>query len=113
VQGAAAVDGALAWIASQISEVVDGQGPIGRLEGGAFAVYLPNYTLPRALRLAEQVRDRISRTRHDSSFRGHRLTVSVGVAALRPGEPCGNLLEAAEQACRKAKQGGRDAIAQR
>jgi len=113
VHGAVAVDSALAWVAAQISEAVDGQGPISRVDGGAFAVFLSDFTLQRALRLAEQVRERISRTKQGSAFPGYHLTVSVGVAALRRGEPCGNLLEAAEQACRKAKQGGRDSVAQR
>ena len=42
------------------------------------------------------------------NMRAVSLTVSVGVAGLKRNEPWGNLFEAAEDACRKAKQGGRD-----
>jgi diguanylate cyclase (GGDEF)-like protein len=110
VNGYPAVDAALSEVASTISEVLDGRGPIGRVEGGAFAVYLAGFTLEDSLAIAEQIRRRMPRLLAAGKS---QLTVSVGVAALREGEPWGNLLEAAEKACLKAKQGGRDIVVPR
>ncbi len=42
-----------------------------------------------------------------------RLSLSVGVAVKRKGEPALNLLEAAELACTRAKQGGRGCVVAR
>jgi PleD family two-component response regulator len=55
----------------------------------------------------------VAATPHASRFGDYYLTVSVGVATLRRGEPWGNLIEAAERACLKAKQGGRDTVVSR
>ena len=113
VHGRAALDAALSWLASKISEVIDGQGPIGRVGGDEYAVYISGCTLERALRLAERLRKLVPQTLHASAFGDYRLTLSVGVATMRRGEPFGNLIQAAEEACRKAKQAGRDAVASR
>ncbi|MGA9522504.1 MAG: GGDEF domain-containing protein [Myxococcaceae bacterium] len=113
VHGRASVDAALAWLASRISILLDGRGPIARLEGGAFGVYLPSTSREQALRLSEELRQSVPRTLHSSAFGDYRLTVSVGVAVLRRSEPWGNFIDAAEYACRCAKQGGRDAVVAR
>jgi diguanylate cyclase len=111
LHGQSQMDCSLGWLASMLSEVVDGRGPIGRLDGGSFGVFLRACPLQLALRLAERIRRAASDTVHHTPFGDYRLTVSVGVAALRRGEPWGNFVEAAEGACRKAKQGGRDGVA--
>jgi len=107
------MDGCLAWLAERISAMGDGRGPIGRLGGDDFAVYLRDCSLEDAVRLAERIRRAIPATLHASAFGDFRVTVSVGVAVNKRGEPWGNLLDAAEQACIRAKQGGRDAVASR
>jgi diguanylate cyclase (GGDEF)-like protein len=111
--GQEALDVSLGWLALVISKIIDGRGPIGRVGGDEFAVFLARCTLERAQRLAEQIREVVPRTVHTSDAGTYRLTVSAGVAALRPGEPWGNLVQAAEEACLKAKQGGRDSVASR
>ncbi len=113
VHGAIQLDNSIGWLATKISDVVDGRGPIGRVGGGSFAVYLPAFTEELALRLAQRLRRSVAATPHESDFGAYRLTISVGVATLRRGEPWGNLVEAAERACLKAKQGGRDTVAAR
>ena len=113
VHGQSQLDGSIGWLAWKISEVVDGRGPIGRLTGGSFGVFLPSWGAPRALQLAQMLRRAVASTCHSSRFGDYRLTISVGVAALRRGEPWGNLIEAAERACLKAKQGGRDTVVSR
>ncbi len=113
LHGRASVDAALAWLASRISLLLDGRGPIARLEGGAFGVYLRSTSREQALRLSEELRRTVPRTLHSSAFGDYRLTVSVGVVTLRRSEPWGNFIDAAEYACRCAKQGGRDLVVAR
>jgi diguanylate cyclase (GGDEF)-like protein len=112
VHGRARVDAALAWVASMISQTLDGLGPIGRVGGDEFAVAL-KVPVEHAMRLAQRLRQAVSRELHASAFGDFRLTVSAGVVALRPKELPGNLLEAGEEACTRAKQQGRDAVAMR
>ncbi len=113
VHGPIQLDDSIGWLAMKISDVVDGRGPIGRLGGGSFAVYLPTIGETRALQLAQSLRRAVASTSHCSNLGEYRLTISLGVATLRRGEPWGNLIEAAERACLKAKQGGRDAVVSR
>jgi diguanylate cyclase (GGDEF)-like protein len=108
LHGRDAADAAISGLAQTVSDALEGRHPIGRVEGGAYAVLLEGVTLEEARRLAERVRrsTRMGRT-------GFTFTVSVGVASLRTGEPSGNLLEAAEAACVKAKQAGRNGVVAR
>ena len=112
-KGQAAADGLLAELAGLIAQSTGGLGPLGRLDTDAFAALLPEVDLGRACQLAEGVRHRVGmHAFHDDGGFIH-VTVSVGVAGLRQNEPWGNLLDAAEAACVRAKQGGRDRIARR
>jgi diguanylate cyclase (GGDEF)-like protein len=103
----------LSWLAQRLSLVVDGKGPVGRVDGDAFAVFLPGVALTEACALGEKLRVQVANTRQRGDAGSFRVTISAGVAALRRNEPWGNLLEAAESACRKAKQGGRDRMVRR
>ena len=102
VRGDLAADTCIEALAERISAESHGAGPIGRLAEDTFALLLPGWALPRACALADRLR---GASRADPEV---RATVSVGVASLRPSEPWGNLLEAAETACLHAKQAGRD-----
>lgn len=113
LHGRTAMDTSLSWLASRVSKLIDGRGPLGRVTGGAFAVLLEGLSKEEALILSEQIRRVIPRLLHSSSFGDYRMHVSLGVASLRPTEPWGNFLEAAEDACRNAKMGGRDAVVAR
>lgn len=103
-------DEVISRVAELISRETDGRGPIGRVEGGAFAVLLSGLPEHQAIQLAERIRRTISARLATGVT---RVTVSVGVAMLKPSEPWGNLLEAAEVACTRAKQSGRNAVAAR
>src|SRR5262249_10989391 len=95
-------DSCLEALAQRISAESSGAGPIGRLGVDTFGLLLPGWALPRACTLADRLR---GAARADVCV---MATVSVGVATLRPAEPWGNLLEAAERAGPGAKQAGRD-----
>ncbi len=113
LQGLETLDVALGWLAERLSDIIDGQGPICRVGGDEFGVFVRNCSAERALRLANRIRKTVPGTAHRSPTGEFRLTVSVGVAVLRRGEPWGNLVEAAQNACHRAKQGGRDAVVSR
>lgn len=109
--GRESVDAALGNLPSIISRVLNGMGPIGRMGDDEFAVSLLGVPLIRGRRMAERIRQAIARVQHFSKEGMFHLTVSIGVACLLGDEPPGNLLEAAELACFRVKQGGRDGVA--
>lgn len=111
--GRETVDAALSGLVDELAAELDGRGPIGRMKGDAFAVSL--YAVPPYMgtRLAEGLRRRIAARAFPSESGGFHLTVSVGLAGLKPGEPYGNLLDAAEAACVQAKQAGRNQVVAR
>jgi diguanylate cyclase (GGDEF)-like protein len=111
--GREAMDVALSALVDELGEELDGRGPIGRMEGDAFAVSLYAVAPYMAERMAEGLRRRLAGRRFRSPAGAFQLTASVGVAGLRPGEPYGNLLEAAETTCSRAKQAGRDRVVTR
>lgn len=111
VYGRERMDSVLSSIASVISREVDGAGPIGRIDGDAFVIALSGVALEEAAKLAERIRRCVSSVLPLAP--SVRQTVSAGVAQLKQPEPWGNLLEAAEEACTRAKQRGRNAVATR
>ncbi|HYO52295.1 GGDEF domain-containing protein [Archangium sp.] len=108
--GREAMDTALSGVVDELAAELDGRGPIGRMEGDAFAASLYAVTPDMGARLAEGLRRRLAGRSFHSGSGGFHLTVSVGVAGLRTGEPYGNFMEAAETACVQAKQAGRDQV---
>lgn len=106
--GVEALHPVLSWLVDQMVDVFGGVGPLGRLDTDGFVAMLPGIEAARAYRLAEVLRFRVGACVHELVSGPLSMTVSVGVAGLKRHEPWGNLLEAAEVACRKAKQGGRD-----
>jgi diguanylate cyclase (GGDEF)-like protein len=108
--GRAAVDAALSGLVDELVAELDGRGPVGRMEGDAFAAYLYAVTPDMGARLVQGLRRRLAARAFPSSAGDFQLTVSAGVAGLRPGEPYGNLLDAAEIACVQAKQAGRNQV---
>lgn len=111
--GQEAVESALAQLAVAVSAAVDGLGPIGRVEDDAFAVLLVGCTPEHAARVARDVRRAAASTEVQSRSGTFRFTASVGLVSLRRAEPWGNLLDAAEEACTRAKQAGRNTVVQR
>ncbi len=86
-----------------------------RYGGEEFALVLPHSTLDEALQLAEQARARAkamkirNRTTQEVMF---TITLSGGVAAMKPGDDAQTLVARADAALYQSKQGGRDRISQ-
>jgi diguanylate cyclase (GGDEF)-like protein len=85
---------------------------IARIGGEEFVALLPRTTLTSAAQVAEKLRSIVERT----EFPGGEgqpdgtLTISVGVAALRPDESGSDLLSRADTALYEAKDRGRNRV---
>lgn len=83
----------------------------GRIGGEEFVALLPETTLPEAQAVAERLRATVAHTplfREDGSR--FPLTISIGVAAIRPDETLDRALARADKALYKAKTTGRDRV---
>jgi len=101
---------ALARLGLTLRVLVGAAGTVGRVQGAAFAVLLPNTNRDQALSLGQKLRAAAGQLEHlgeDDSF-GLRLSGSV-VEAM-PNELPLNLLDAAEGLSVRAKQAGRDTL---
>lgn len=86
---------------------------VARYGGEEFGVVLPHSTLDEARTLAETIRGRV----RDMKVRDRRtqqvvltITVSCGVAALKPNDDASALVARADEALYAAKQAGRDRV---
>lgn len=80
----------------------------GRLGGEEFAIILPEESLQEAAKTAERLRKRIEDTFATTPY---RLTVSIGVCELGPGDSnIGDLLSRADSMMYKAKDLGRNRV---
>lgn len=104
-------DHVLVAIADALKATVKGRDAAARYGGEEFALLLPNTPLQGARVVAEQVRDAIGRKR---VRRGDKIvaniTVSVGVAAYRAGEPIASFIERADAALYTSKRDGRNRV---
>jgi diguanylate cyclase (GGDEF)-like protein len=80
-----------------------------RFGGEEFLVLLPGLSAATALEVADRMRDVV----RAEPVAGLPVTVSLGVAASAPGEPCDfeQLFARADRALYEAKHAGRDRIA--
>ncbi|HXX95477.1 MAG TPA: diguanylate cyclase, partial [Planctomycetota bacterium] len=83
---------------------------VGRFSGGVFAALLPAAGAAEARSLGEDVRRAIEEHPFNMQDEPIRTTVSIGVAALRPGEVPAGLLKRAEDALAAAKRAGRNRV---
>lgn len=93
--------------------VTDKTHAVARYGGEEFAILLPNCTLQQGLDLAETVRQRTRAMKiRDRKTQEVVLTVSIsgGVATLRPSDDASALVARADGALYQAKQTGRDRV---
>ena len=110
--GHAAGDAMLKAVAQAIAAHVRASDAVARLGGDEFAMLLRGCDQPRAVAVAEKVREAINEIA--LPWQGQRLQVgaSFGVATLTAGEHASvaEWLAAADAACYAAKRGGRDRV---
>jgi diguanylate cyclase (GGDEF)-like protein len=107
--GHAVGDDALRAFARRIRGELRQSDHLARLGGEEFVVLLPGAPLDMAREIAERLRASVAETPLVESPRV-AVTVSIGVAAFRSGEPGADLLARADAASYAAKRSGRDRV---
>ena len=83
---------------------------VARYGGEEFAILVPEATLQGARRLTERLLNGVRALAFEDAVPGTRVTVSVGVAELAPGESPESWIERADRALYDAKHAGRDRV---
>jgi diguanylate cyclase (GGDEF)-like protein len=105
--GHAAGDRVLADLGRALATMVRATDAVARWGGEEFLVLLPETDRDAGVELAEQVRTSIATA---TLGEGHRLSVSVGVAAYRPPDRAEDVVARADAALYAAKAAGRDTV---
>jgi diguanylate cyclase len=109
--GHQAGDQVLALVAHALTDSVKGQDTVARYGGEEFSIILPRTELDGAMALAAQICDSLAhryiRPKSTEEDFG-TVTVSIGVAVYRLGEPLTVLIDRADFALYRAKSGGRN-----
>jgi two-component system cell cycle response regulator len=108
--GHAAGDAALMQTARVLTESVRGSDVVCRYGGEEFLVLAPETDARGAHSLAEKIRLSVSSRLFGDGGRAFALTLSAGVAELRPGESGNDMIARADLSLYQAKQHGRDRV---
>ncbi len=108
VHGHLVGDVALRQVARLLKDTFASRGLIGRIGGEEFGVCLTDETIEGVRQSLKTLRRRLRAV--DYGVDGRVLTMSFGIAQLRPGESLGSLRQRADLALYKAKSAGRDTV---
>ena len=100
-------DEVLMAVARVLRRVSRGSDIAARYGGEEFTLVLPETSLDAALKVAERTRRTVAGLRFDD---GARVTLSLGVSTLGPGESKERLIETADRALYQAKRDGRNRV---
>jgi len=106
-------DQVLRLVALAIKQNVKGQDTAARYGGEEFIIALPNTALQSAITVAEHIRHAVMTKelmRRSNGERLGRVTISIGAAALRPGDSSRLLIERADKCLYAAKRQGRNRV---
>jgi diguanylate cyclase len=106
-------DQVLRLVALSVKQNVKGQDIAARYGGEEFAIILPNTVLRSAVTVADHIRRAVmSKELMKRSTGEHlgRVTISIGVAALRPGDSAQSLIGRADACLYAAKRSGRNRV---
>ena len=81
---------------------------IGRYGGEELVLCLPDNSRDQAMATAERIRMSLSAARTWHEGRAITITVSIGIAELKPGENMTSWLSRADEALYEAKRAGRN-----
>lgn len=106
-------DQVLRLVGISLKQTIKGQDITARYGGEEFAVILPNTTLRQALTVADNIRRAVMSKQLKKKSTGEilgRVTVSVGVSMLQPGDDTQSLIERADACLYAAKRNGRNRV---
>jgi diguanylate cyclase len=106
-------DQVLRLVAMSIKQNVKGEDIAARYGGEEFAVAMPKTALRPAMTVADQIRRAVMNKdlmKRSSGERLGRITVSIGVALLRPSDTLQSLIERADRYLYAAKRRGRNCV---
>ncbi len=106
-------DQVLRLFASCLRQTVGDKGFCARYGGEEFAVLLNNQDISSAIRIADEIRETISRREIVNRSSGQKvgaITVSIGAAQYEHGEPLALIVERADAGLYAAKQAGRNRV---
>jgi len=103
-------DQILKYIVEKTSKTVSKDIEIGRLEGDAFGILIPNRKPESAKKLAETIRLAINHGEPDPSHASLKVTVSVGICTLQPNHRLETALRDADKALDMSKEQGRNKV---
>jgi diguanylate cyclase (GGDEF)-like protein len=109
--GHAAGDGVLRQLAAVVRSFVRGEDIAARIGGEEFAVLLPESDVPAAWSFAERLREAVAASEFLLAGEPHRITISIGIAAMDPARAERSaLMQAADTALYRAKDEGRNRV---
>jgi diguanylate cyclase (GGDEF)-like protein len=108
--GHGAGDATLVRFVQACSTCLRAMDTLGRTGGEEFAVLLPETPLAEACAVAERMRAAVAECVLPGCQGPFQITVSLGVAQLRPDEPFEALMARADQQLYAAKHGGRNRV---
>ncbi len=106
-------DNVLRLVARTLQNNTKGQDTPARYGGEEFAVVLPNTDIVNAEKLADQLRTSVKSKKLQRKSTGEDLgnvTISIGVAQYKPGEPVEDFVHRADTCLYAAKRAGRDRV---
>jgi len=92
-------------------EAARGGATVGRLGGDEFSILLRGAALPRAVEVADHLRQRLSQLGLSSPQGLLNLTCSLGASEYEPGDTIDDLMKRADLALYRAKENGRNQVA--
>ncbi len=96
-------------VARNISSILRSTDAVGRFGGEEFVIVLPGAPCEPATHVAERIRQAIANV-HPSPTSPARVTVSIGLATMAPGQSIADLLRQADSALYVAKNAGRNRL---
>lgn len=108
--GHAAGDVVLVALASRVRERVRKEDVVARYGGEEFVVLFPETRLEDARTTLERIRAAVMSAPIETSVGSRTVTVSIGLAERREGEPLGDVLRRADVALYAAKESGRNRL---
>ncbi len=106
-------DQVLRLVGLSLKQTIKGQDITARYGGEEFAVVLPNTALRQALTVADHIRRAVMSKELKKKSTGEilgRVTISVGVSMLKPGDDTDSLIERADACLYAAKRNGRNRV---